>query len=301
MDEATFWELVGAPGRDPGDATFERLTDMLSDHGAGDITGFADHLAVALHALDTPAHHVVAAGSDDDFLAARCAAVAAGRTAYEQALAAPELLDKYGDGTALLTVAPRAFRISTGRPWDHTPPVSHDAGANTDAWGERWLCPSTGSVTPHGHPPLAYLAAVRHVMAVLDADRGWRRWWRAAGVPRCELTVFADGYLDHLGPSADIQGSTDRIRATFTCAVPAGHDLLTPATAEVVGMLGVIRAALALPALPAVGDMPAHLPADDEHVTPLAPPELLRLGGQQGYITLTQIQEFYDDQPTSTV
>lgn len=299
MDEATFWDLIGTPSRDPGDATYQLLADMLSDHGAADITDFADHLAVALYALDTPAHHVVVAGPDDVFLAARCAAVAAGETAYRLVLTAPEHLATYGDGTTLLTVAPRAFAVSTGQPWHHSPPVSHRTGANTDAWGDRWLRPFIGSVTPDGRPPVAYLTALQHVMAVLDAEPGWQAWWRASGVPRCELTVFADGYLDHLGPSADIRGGANRIRATFTCAIPSGTDLLTPATAEVVEMLGVIRAAMVLPELPDVPVMPAVPDAGpagrDQADPPGTPPELVRLGERQGYLTLAQIQEFYGD------
>ncbi len=75
MDEETFWELVGTIGHHPTADAYDRLADELSDHSADDIRDFADHLARALYALDTPAHYRAA---PDGFLPARCAAVAAG-------------------------------------------------------------------------------------------------------------------------------------------------------------------------------------------------------------------------------
>src|SRR3954469_11714759 len=113
MDEQTFWELVDRTGPDPAD--FERLADELSDHGATDIRDFADHLAHALHALDTPAHYRAVATSGASFLRVRCAAVAAGNRAYRNVLSAPAALASYTGAPAaqLLPVAERAYRTST--------------------------------------------------------------------------------------------------------------------------------------------------------------------------------------------
>src|SRR3954468_14399530 len=98
MDEQTFWELVDRTGPDP--ANLERLADALSDHGADDIRDFADHLARALHALDTPAHFRAVQRSGASFLAVRCAAVAAGTSAYRQVLSAPDRLAGFTDRPA---------------------------------------------------------------------------------------------------------------------------------------------------------------------------------------------------------
>src|SRR3954453_20443928 len=87
MEEQTFWDLVDRLGPDPAD--LDRLVDELSDYGAADIRDFADHLARALHALDTPAHYRAVAASGASFLGVRCAAVAAGASAYRTVLSAP--------------------------------------------------------------------------------------------------------------------------------------------------------------------------------------------------------------------
>src|SRR5919107_1046416 len=94
MDEDTFWALVGTVGRDPAADAYDRLADELSDHGADDIRDFADHLARALYALDTPAHYRAV---PEDFLPARCAAVAAGSAAYAKVLGTPATLTRYAD------------------------------------------------------------------------------------------------------------------------------------------------------------------------------------------------------------
>jgi hypothetical protein len=177
------------------------------------------------------------------------------------------------------------------------PPVSHATGANADAWGTHWLHPHLGTITPDGREQQAYLVALQHVLATLDADPAWQAWWRRSGAPECELGIVAEGRLDHLRPSADIRVHA-QVRANFTCAVPGADrrpaELLPAAVTEVIGMFEVIREALGLPALPAVPPLP-DLPADLRHVEvtarqlPAVPPEL----EQQGYLTLTQIHEFF--------
>jgi hypothetical protein len=169
----------------------------------------------------------------------------------------------------------------------------------------HWLRPAVGATTPDGHPPQAYLAALRHVIIALDTDPDWRRWWSASGVPACELTVFADGYLDRLGPSADVRKDRGGVRAAFTCAVPAydGTDpavLVAPAVAELTGMLEVIREAVGLSLLPPVPPL-AGLPPGvlDGEVASVDPPpvpaEPAAHGRPHGCITLAQIQRFLGD------
>ena len=163
----------------------------------------------------------------------------------------------------------------------------------------HWLRPAVGATTPDGRPPHAYLAALRSVIIALDSDPDWRRWWAASGVPACELTIFADGYLDRLGPSADVRKDRRQVRAAFTCAVPAydGPDpapLVAPAVAELTGMLEVIREAVGLSLLPPVPPLAGVLPGAllDDEVAVVEPPSVPSTGERPGCITLTQIQQF---------
>jgi hypothetical protein len=296
MDEQTFWALVDRIGHDPAD--LDRLADELSDHGAADIQDFADHLARALYALDTPAHFRAVETSGADFLGVRCAAVAAGATAYRKVLATPAALASYAGrpGSGLLRLAERAYRVSTRGEWQHEPAVSTRTGSNAAAWGESWLHPQMGTATGAGGAPQDYLLALRHVALTLDADPAWRSWWRHSGLVVCELGIVAEGRLDHLRPSADIRRCDDRLRANFTCALPtgAGADFPGRAAAEVRAMFEVIREAMTLPPLPPtppVSALPADLPELPVTAKPLPsmPIEL----EPQGYLTLTQIQEFF--------
>jgi hypothetical protein len=295
MDEQTFWELVDRTGPDPAD--FERLADELSDHGAGDIRDFADHLARALHALDTPAHYRAVATSGASFLGVRCAAVAAGNRAYRQVLHTPARLASYATapGAQLLPVAERAYRTSTRADWQHQPAVSTRTGSNVAAWGTSWLHPHMGTTTGEPHAPQDFMIALRHVALTLDADPTWRSWWLQSGLTACELGIVAEGKLDHLRPSADIRRCNDRLRANFTCALPSGDaDLPTRAATEVRSMFEVIRQAMSLPGLPPTPHVPS-LPADapEVAVTTKPLPELPAEMEQQGYLTLAQIQEFF--------
>jgi Protein of unknown function (DUF4240) len=297
MDEQTFWDLVGTIG--PDQADFDRLTDELSDHGAADIRDFAEHLARALHALDTPAHYRAAGTTTECFLHVRAAAVAAGADAYRKVLNSPAALASFAPtGSALLPVAARAYETSTRGTWRHETTVSYETGSNRDAWGAHWLHPHMGTTTRDDRAPQAYMVALQHVALTLDGDPAWQAWWRQAGVSDCELGIVAEGRLDHLRPSADIRRAGTTVRANFTCSPPRYDgrpaELFPPAIAEITGMFEVIREAIMLPPLPVVPPLPALPPdARDLEVTtkplPAVPPEV----DQQGYLTLTQIQEFF--------
>lgn len=295
MDEQTFWSLVDRIGPDPAD--FDRLADELSDHGAADIRDFADHLARALHALDTPAHYRAVVPTGASFLGVRCAAVAAGATAYRKVLTVPTALASYSDrpGDRILPVAERAYRTSTRNEWRYQTAVNVRTGANVAAWGDSWLHPRMGTTGGDSRAPRDYMIALRHVALTLDADPAWGSWWRQSGLAACELGIVAEGQLDHLRPSADIRRCGDRLRANFTCARPTGGaDLATRAADEVRAMFEVIRQAIAMPGLPPTPPLPS-LPADLAEVPvttkplPAVPAEM----EPQGYLTLSQIQEFF--------
>lgn len=168
-------------------------------------------------------------------------------------------------------------------------------GSSTPSWAAHWLQPHMGT-TGQEQAPRPYLVALQHVLVTMDGDTAWQAWWRGSGVPECELGVVTEGRLDHLRPSADIRKADDKVRANFTCKPPEyggrPDDLFPLAVDEVRSMFEVIREAIGLPSLPPVPSLPA-LPADawEVEVTarslPSAPQE------QQGYLTLSQIQEFF--------
>ena len=177
-----------------------------------------------------------------------------------------------------------------------------------DFWGREpyWLHPLMGTTTVDGRTPQAYMVALQHVVVTLDGDPAWRRWWRASGVPECELGIVAENHLDHLRPSADIRKIRDKVRANFTCAAPAAGtrrpaELFPLAIHEVTSMFEVIREAMglgALPPVPPLPDLPDHT-GELEVTCKTLVPEAGELE-QQGYLTLTQIQEFFGDEAPPT-
>ena len=193
-------------------------------------------------------------------------------------------------------VAERAFRTSTRGDWKYETVVNTHTGSNAKAWNSSWLHPHMGTTSGGGRAPRDYMIALQHVAHTLDADPAWRAWWRRSGLATCELGIVAEGSLDHLRPSADIRRLDDRLRANFTCALPAGAgaELATRAVAEVCAMFEVIRQAMSMPDLPPTPPVPT-LPPDvpDVPVTTKPLQEVPFELAQQGYLTLAQIQEFF--------
>ncbi|MDY7087487.1 MAG: hypothetical protein SYR96_20510 [Actinomycetota bacterium] len=171
-----------------------------------------------------------------------------------------------------------------------------DHGPDTND-GHSWLRPHLGTTTGGGRAPREHVVALRHVARTLDADPRWRSWWQQTGLSACELGIVAEGRLDHLRPSADIRRLDDCLWANFTCALPDGMPASAAthaATEEVRAMFEVIRQALTLSALPPTPPVPS-LPSDvpDVPVTARRLPETANEPEQPGYLTLTQIQEFF--------
>ena len=155
---------------------------------------------------------------------------------------------------------------------------------------EFWLHPRLGTATRDGRAPRHYLIALQHAAHAIDADPRWQQWWHRSGIGGCQLGIVTEG-RDHLRPSADIRRIDDQLRANFTCELPpacSDQELMQRA------MFEVIREAMALPALPPDPD-PAPPPtgADDLPVIERALQSVPRELEAQGYLTLTQVQNFF--------
>ncbi|GJF33129.1 hypothetical protein KNE206_58290 [Kitasatospora sp. NE20-6] len=150
-----FWQLIEVLGGEDAVRTCERfekacarLTEVLAGGSAGSIIGFGERLAEALHRLDRqdfgtlPVLGTEECGgsplpqSDDGFLYARAAVVAAGRRTYEGVFGHPE---RFAPFTAhgcelLLHVHEEAFEQVTGTAWDRLTRYDYESCSNEDGW-----------------------------------------------------------------------------------------------------------------------------------------------------------------------
>ncbi len=147
ITEDLFWELIALldwAKEDDDDAVVQPLVERLASLPVHFIYGFQDMLSEKLFALDGQ-RHAAQIGEDayapgkffsvDNFLYARCCVIANGRAAYEQVLAQPETMPKDLTFEALLSVAPKAYRAKTGKPFQYLPAFNYETFSNEAAWG----------------------------------------------------------------------------------------------------------------------------------------------------------------------
>jgi hypothetical protein len=102
---------------------------------------FADKLSEKLHSLDTR-HHAEAYSKNepdhfisvDDFLYARCAVVAEGRTYFEKVLANPSEMPDDIVFEPLLSLADFAFEQKTGTEFNYVPTFNYETRSNLSGW-----------------------------------------------------------------------------------------------------------------------------------------------------------------------
>lgn len=152
-----FWQLIEVLGGEAGIETCqdfaercEHLTGILSREPVGRIVGFGERLAEALYRLDQADFGTLPVlglelsdgsplpQSDDGFLYARAAVVAAGRQAYESVFGSPEGFAPFTarQCEALLYVHEEAFEQVTGTEWDHLTRYDYESCSNADGWPE---------------------------------------------------------------------------------------------------------------------------------------------------------------------
>ncbi|WP_055586738.1 DUF4240 domain-containing protein [Streptacidiphilus griseoplanus] len=157
MTWAQFWHLIDVLGGEAGVETCERfeeacarLTDILAHKSAGQIIGFGERLAEALHRLDQEVFGTLpilgmklSDGSPfpqsyDSFLYSRAAVVAAGRQTYESVFGHPECFARFTarQGETLLYVHEEAFERATGTKWDRLTRYTYESCLNKDVWAD---------------------------------------------------------------------------------------------------------------------------------------------------------------------
>jgi hypothetical protein len=157
MPEDRFWDLIGILHGSNGDVGYDLLTARLELESTKDLVAFDARLTIVLYALDDECRydwyrqvdpsglHFVA---DDDFLYFRTDTVSAGRSTWDEAVAADTLpwgttepVDHSGE--PLLFVAENAARIAHGIGWSRWDamttdrfPISYETGSNVDGWSD---------------------------------------------------------------------------------------------------------------------------------------------------------------------
>jgi len=151
MTEDEFWHVLSLlnwekEGED--NAVLQPAVDYLSRFSVSDIARFQDILSEKLHRLDGElyAKHIGenAYGqgnyfSADQFLYARCCAVANGQSYYEHILSHPEDMPKDLEFEALLRLADHACLKKTGKHLEHIPAYNYETGFNSQGWGEKTI------------------------------------------------------------------------------------------------------------------------------------------------------------------
>lgn len=156
MDEDRFWSLIDELGGEVTDASWHRLYRALRRLEADEILAFEDRFAEVLFRLDLrsvakqrwrdaadprwlPRLPFISA---DNFLYARCAAVAEGRQTVEAVLTNHRRFRQTWnteEAERLLSVSQEAYESATGQPWpdEHVSPYDYETGSNPDGGWKR--------------------------------------------------------------------------------------------------------------------------------------------------------------------
>jgi hypothetical protein len=146
LSEKRFWEIIALLDWDKAgddDAVIEPAVAHLTAGPMQHILEFQDILSEKLYQLDTRAH-AQQIGEDawspdryfsvDNFLYARCCAVANGKAFYRKALKDPASMPKDLNFEALLNIASAAYQRKTGKRLQHLPAFSYETYSNEAGW-----------------------------------------------------------------------------------------------------------------------------------------------------------------------
>jgi hypothetical protein len=143
FSEAQFWEVIELFdwSQESREAIVRSAVTTLSKMPVSSIYLFEDFLSEKLFNIDTKAHASAYMRqqpddyfSVDDFLYVRCGVVAEGKVYYEQIVQNPADLRADLDFEQLLSVAPAAYKLKTGRDFDYLPLYNYESKSNTEKW-----------------------------------------------------------------------------------------------------------------------------------------------------------------------
>jgi hypothetical protein len=150
VSESSFWAVIqsldwGKEGDD--DAVIGPAIEVLARMSPDDIKSFEEELAKKLFALDGE-KYAREIGEDsykgpddhfsvDEFLYARCVAVANGPEFYKSVLADPKEMPKDMEFEALLRIGPEAYKRKTGKELEHTTKVEYETFSNKEGWNAK--------------------------------------------------------------------------------------------------------------------------------------------------------------------
>lgn len=143
FSEEQFWAIIELLDwkQKRRDDIIKPAVEALAQMPVSNIYLFADILSEKLFLLDTRLHaaaYMTQQDDDylsaDDFLYVRCAAVAEGKTYYENVLIHPEALSADIDFEHLLSVAADAYKLKTGRMFEYFPVYNYETKSNTEGW-----------------------------------------------------------------------------------------------------------------------------------------------------------------------
>ncbi len=144
MREEEFWALIGMldwSDAEDNDRVIEPVVEALSKMPVAKIYQFYDILSEKLWQLDTSRHAEALANANadehfsaDEFLYARCCAVANGSAFYKDVLANPSKFSTDLTFEDLLYVAGMAYERKTGKKFISAPAYNFETGSNREGW-----------------------------------------------------------------------------------------------------------------------------------------------------------------------
>lgn len=166
---------------------------------------------------DQTAHTPAIPLTEDGFLYARCAVVAAGQYRYEQVLADPTTFAGTWDtdGEALLNAAPTAWARVTGTPWEHEEPVSYESGSNASG---GWPDPEDDAEDTER--PLVNLDSTSWLNTAPKAPAG-RRFYRSVSTAMIETAPLVQAEAETL--LREHGGWPDPVRYAVLWFAPADY------------------------------------------------------------------------------
>jgi len=143
FSEEQFWQLIELFDwkQKKRDDIIQPAVTALSKMPISAIYLFEDFLSEKLFDIDTKEHAKAYMKqqtddyfSADGFLYVRCAAVAEGKSYYENICKNPSELSADIDFEHILSVAAEAYKLKTGRDFDYSPLYNYETQSNTEKW-----------------------------------------------------------------------------------------------------------------------------------------------------------------------